>query len=220
MELIALTGAAGDGSVVVLPTASAPEGDATFNRWAELGLRHYSELGVSARVLDVRTRDDAQRSDHVAAVRAASLVFFSGGNPEFLARTLERTLLWSGLLEALHAGAVFAGCSAGAMVAGAARQSGPSRGRFRFSGGLGLFPADVFGVHWDSPFMRVLRPAFVRRVPTDCRLIGIAERTAILTAGVGWRVFGEGAVEVRDGLIRRTYRSGELIPEGPLADVP
>lgn len=104
------------------------------------------------------------------------------------------------------------------MIAGVAKQSGPARGRFRFSGGLGLAPRDVFGVHWDSTFMRLLRPAVIRRVPAGCRLIGIAERTAILTEGPGWRVYGEGTVEVRDGLIRRSYRAGEFIPDGPVAD--
>ncbi len=28
-------------------------------------------------------------------------------------------------------------------------------------------------------------------------------------------MYGAGAVEVRDGLIRRSYRAGEVIPDGP-----
>jgi cyanophycinase-like exopeptidase len=212
VELQALSGAGGDGTAVVLATASAPEGEATFDRWNEMGLGHYASLDVSARALPVRTRDDAELAAHAAAVSQASLISFSGGNPEYLARTLEGTALWRAVLQALDGGAVFGGCSAGAMVAGAPQQSGPARGRFRFSGGLGLCPSDVFGVHWDSTFMRLLRPAVIRRVPAGCRLIGIAERTAILTEESGWRVYGAGAVEVRDGLIRRSYRAGEVIP--------
>lgn len=203
--------------MVVLATASAPEGDGVFGRWNEMGLQHYGSLGLPTRVLPVRTREDAQDPALATVVRRSSLIFFSGGNPEYLARTLEGTPLWTGVLEALEQGAVFGGCSAGAMVAGAAQPSGPARGRFRFSGGLGLCPKDVFGVHWDSTFMRVLRPAVIRHVPAGCRLIGIAERTAILTESDGWRVFGRGAVEVRDGLIRRSYRAGEVIPNGPSA---
>ncbi|MGC2192234.1 MAG: Type 1 glutamine amidotransferase-like domain-containing protein [Candidatus Dormiibacterota bacterium] len=216
VELQALSGAGGDGTAVVLATASAPEGEATFARWNEMGLGHYASLDVSAQALPVRTRDDAELAAHAAAVSQASLIFFSGGNPEYLARTLEGTALWRAVLQALDGGAVYGGCSAGAMVAGAAQQSGPARGRFRFSGGLGLCPSDVFGVHWDSTFMRLLRPAVIRRVPAGCRLIGIAERTAILTEESGWRVYGDGAVEVRDGLIRRSYRAGEVIPAGPV----
>ncbi|MGH7643740.1 MAG: Type 1 glutamine amidotransferase-like domain-containing protein [Candidatus Dormibacteria bacterium] len=214
-ETAALSGAGGDGSVVVLATASAPEGEATFERWNQMGLGHYEARGLPVRALPVRTRGDAELAANAALVRHASLIFFSGGNPEYLARTVEGTPLWEAVLLALAGGAVFGGCSAGAMLAGSTQQSGPARGRFRFSGGLGLCPRDVFGVHWDSTFMRLLRPAVIRRVPTGCRLVGIAERTAILTEGRGWRVFGDGVVEVRDGLIRRSYRSGELVPQGP-----
>jgi len=216
-ETAALSGAGGDGTAVVLATASAPEGEATFGRWNGMGLGHYESLGLAVRALPVRTRQDAELAAHAAVVSQASLIFFSGGNPEYLARTLEGSALWQAVLQALEGGAVYGGCSAGAMVAGAAQQSGPARGRFRFSGGLGLCPRDVFGVHWDSTFMKLLRPAVIRRVPAGCRLIGIAERTAILTEGRGWRVFGDGAVEVRDGLIRRSYRAGEVIPDGPVA---
>lgn len=219
-ELAALEGAGGDGSVVVLATASAPEGEAIFGRWNGMGQAHYSSLGLRVNPLPVRTREDAERPENCEAVRAASLIFFSGGNPEYLARALEHTPLWTAVLEALGGGAVYGGCSAGAMVAGAAERSGPARGRFRFSGGLGLCPGDVFGVHWDSTFMRVLRPAVIRHVPAGRRLIGIAERTAILTVDRGWKVFGVGSVEVRDKRIRRSYRAGETIPEGRASAAP
>ncbi|HEY6538440.1 MAG TPA: Type 1 glutamine amidotransferase-like domain-containing protein [Candidatus Dormibacteraeota bacterium] len=214
-EVASLASATGDGTVAILATASAPEGEATFGRWNEMGLAHFRNLGVPAQALPVRGRADAERPGNAAAVADASLIFFSGGNPEFLARTLKESLLWQTILGALERGAVFGGCSAGAMVAGTSRHSGPARGRFRFSGGLDLCPGDVFGVHWDSAFMRVLRPALIGRVPAGCRLIGIAERTAILADGPAWRVYGHGVVEVRDGRIRRSYHAGEIIPSGP-----
>lgn len=216
-EVAAMEGAGGDGSVVVVATASAPEGESVFGRWNQMGLDHYAELGPPATALAVRTHQDAELAANADAVRRASLIFFSGGNPEYLARTIERTLLWEALVEALAGGAVFGGCSAGAMIAGAAERTGPAHGRFRFTGGLGICPNDVFGVHWDSTFMSLLRPAFIRHVPSGKRLIGIAERTAILTVEEGWKVYGVGAVEVRDGLIRRSYRAGDVIPEGRAA---
>jgi len=185
-----------------------------------MGLEHYSSLGLQVHALPVRTREDADQPEYAQTAGAASLIFFSGGNPEYLARSLEHTRLWTAILSALGQGAVFGGCSAGAMIAGTAERTGPARGRFRFTGGLGLCPGDVFGVHWDSPFMRILRPAFIRRVPPGHRLIGIAERTAILTVEGGWKVFGVGGVEVRDGLIRRSYRAGEVIPEGRVSPAP
>ena len=56
----------GDGTVAIVPTASALEGS-RFHDWAEKGLRHYSDLGVPARLVDLRGRDDADRADVVAA---------------------------------------------------------------------------------------------------------------------------------------------------------
>src|SRR5207247_11167709 len=41
----------GSGRVLILPTASAPEGDAVFNRWGDMGLAHYEELGIPAEVV-------------------------------------------------------------------------------------------------------------------------------------------------------------------------
>src|SRR5262245_63445341 len=42
VESRVLAEASGDGSVVILPTASAPDGDAVFDRWAKMGLDHYA----------------------------------------------------------------------------------------------------------------------------------------------------------------------------------
>ena len=44
-ERFALADAPGDGSVAVLATASAREGDAVFERWIGMGLAHYTSLG-------------------------------------------------------------------------------------------------------------------------------------------------------------------------------
>lgn len=82
-ERAALSGAAGNGDVVVLATASAPEGETTFGRWNEMGIGHYQSLGLPVRALPVRTREDAQVAEHAATVRESSLIFFSEGTPSF-----------------------------------------------------------------------------------------------------------------------------------------
>jgi len=56
----------GDGRVLVLPTASAQEGDAAFEGWARRGLAHYREAGIAAEVVPLRTREDAGRADLLA----------------------------------------------------------------------------------------------------------------------------------------------------------
>ncbi len=100
--------AAPDGPVLVIPTASATEGDAVFDRWATMGLEHYTSMGLAAQVLPMKVRDDAERAEHVEAIDAASMLFFSGGKPPHLAQVLDGTPVWDAIGRALAAG-----CDAG-----------------------------------------------------------------------------------------------------------
>ena len=59
VESLALADAVGDGSVAILPTASASEGDHVFDRWGRMGLVHYAESGVPASVVPLKVREDA-----------------------------------------------------------------------------------------------------------------------------------------------------------------
>ncbi len=205
-ERFALTGAGGDGSVAVLATASGREGPATYDRWTGMGLAHYRSLGIPATAVRVRTRADALAAGVAAPLESASMVFFSGGSPKYLAETIVGTPIWDGIRRLLARGGVYAGCSAGAMIAGA-------RGvPFPFASGLGLLPTTALGVHWDALsgwWIRWLRDLAPRRLPRAVRFVGIAERTAIATDGDRWRVFGAGTVDLRDGRERRAVRAGQ-----------
>jgi cyanophycinase len=212
-ERFALAGAAGDGSVVVLATAS---GRAIYDRWTEMGLGHYRSLSIAAMALRVLRRADALAPDAVAALDDASMVFFSGGSPAYLARTVAGTPLWDGVSRLIARGGVFAGCSAGAMVAGT--RTAPTTGRpipFPFASGLGLLSATSVGVHWDAMsgwWIRWLRDLAPRRLPSGVGFVGIDERTAIATDGDDWRVFGAGSVDVRHGGGRQRFGAGERFP--------
>ncbi|MGZ4115373.1 MAG: Type 1 glutamine amidotransferase-like domain-containing protein [Actinomycetota bacterium] len=202
-----LGGRTGDGPVLILPTASAPEGDDVFDRWASMGLEHYASIGVPARVVPLKVRADAERPDLVEELRDASLVFFSGGSPRYLADTLAGTPFWTAVLAALGRGAVYAGCSAGAMVAGRRPSHRPGIGS-RWMAGLDLVPHVRFGAHWNR--MRYLPGFRGASGATDTGwFVGIDERTAILGDGQRWRVYGVGAVEVRADGEKRSFRAGE-----------
>jgi cyanophycinase-like exopeptidase len=207
-ETAALAEATGDGSVVILPAASAPDGDRVFERWGNLGLAHYAEAGVSASILPVRAREQAMDAATVEAVRGASMFFFSGGKPQHLANVLRDTPLLEGIVEAMGRGAVWAGCSAGAMVVSRARDADGRRGT-SWLFGLGLVPHVSFGVHWDKA--RKIPGAawwFTSRLPEDTWFVGIDERTAVLGDGITWRVHGLGGVDLRGPGIRRTLGAG------------
>ncbi len=209
VEHVALQGASGDGSVLVLPTASAPEGAGVFDRWAEMGLGHYAAMGVSARALSLKTRADAERADLAGALGGASMAFFSGGNPKYLAATLKDTAFFSALIRAMDRGLVFAGCSAGAIVAGQSPDAKPRLGT-AWLAGLGLIPTTSFGAHWDRMrYFPGARPFLMSRVDHGGSLVGIDERTAILGDGERWTVHGARTAMVRRAGVTRSYRTGE-----------
>lgn len=209
VERAALQGARGDGSVAIVPTASFPDGQAIFERWGAMGLAHYEAMGVAARLVSLRDRSDAMREEFGSQVADASMVFFSGGKPRYLAEAIGGTPFWYGLLAALDRGAVFAGCSAGAMIA-----SHASDGKERLGGawllGLGLVANTSFGVHWDKVrFIPGMRPFLMRRVRRDGWFVGIDERTAILGDGSRWTVFGNRTAMVRGRGRTRSFLAGE-----------
>jgi len=214
VERTALAGAVGDGSVVILPTASASEGDTVFDRWAAMGLEHYAEAEVPAEVLAVKTRDDAMRPDMAERAERASMIYFSGGKPSRLADVLRDSMLFAAIRRAIDRGAVYAGCSAGAMVASRERDA-DGRGGTSWLFGLGLIPHVSFGVHWDRA-ARIPGAQWwlTSRIPEDSWFVGIDERTAILGDGSTWTVHGVRGVTIRHAGQLSRAETGEAFATG------
>ena len=191
-----LLAGARQGPVLVLPTASAPEGDEVFDRWGRRGVEHYTRQAVEADVLPIRTREDADRSDLAARIDNASMVFFSGGNPSYLASVLAETRCWSAIVDGLRSGLAYGGCSAGAAALG-------ERTTWRLQldplgPGLALFPGTNIAPHWDAidRFGPGQRDRIASSLGANSRLIGIDERTAMVGGGREWSVVGDGGVHV------------------------
>jgi cyanophycinase-like exopeptidase len=196
------------GPIAILPTASAPEGDSVFDRWGRMGLDHYAQLGLDARVVPLKTHADALDPALTAMLDGVSMVFFSGGNPAYLARTLDGTPFLDALVRGLASGMVFAGCSAGAMVAGARATTTTGQG-FR-SAGLGLVAHVRFGVHWNRvPGLPGVKRFMTAGIAAADAFVGIDEMTAIAGDGARWRVFGAGRVEVRRRGDQSVYSAGD-----------
>jgi len=205
VERAALDGARGH--VAVLPTASSAEGDEVFDRWGRMGLEHYASMGLQARVVPIRSRWDAEREDLAAELESASMAFFSGGKPQHLAQAIHGTRAWDALNRALDRGAVYAGCSAGALVASQRRERGVKTG---WVFGLGLVPHVSFGVHWDKvKAIPGLRSLVMSRIPKGSWFVGLEERTAILGDGQRWTVHGVGGVMVRHARGTEVYLDGQ-----------
>jgi cyanophycinase len=202
----------GDGSVLILPTASAPEGDDVFRAWGEKGLAHYRGMGIPAEVLELRTRDDADRSELAERLGRASVLFVSGGNPAYVAATLAGSPLWARLRDRLEDGLSYAGCSAGVACLTDPTFDSSSRSPGRMSAeGLGYVTQARFAPHWDVvdgwfPGARALIEA---SVPDGLSLVGLDETTAMVGDGTTWHVIGRGGVHVFRAGSWVTFSSGD-----------
>jgi cyanophycinase len=186
-------------------------------------MRHYGRLGIRAEVLPVKSRPDAEDEAMAARIGEASMVFFSGGNPAHLARTLAGTRLWAAILDGMAHGLAYAGCSAGIASLGESAPDSAARsmGAESFSGaGLGLFPRTHLAPHWDAidRFVPGLRALIESSVPKEERLLAVDERTALVGDGSSWEVLGAAGVHVREGGAWRSFGAGErfgsqLIPK-------
>jgi cyanophycinase-like exopeptidase len=206
--------ASGNGSVLILPLASAPEGDDVFNRWADMGLTHYESLGIPAEVLPLKTREDAQQPDLAAGLETASVAYFSGGNPAYLAGVLSDSRFWSELLRAMDRGLAYVGCSAGVACLGdvvpdSTVQDFTSPELWR--PGLGLFPKLFLGPHWDAlnAYVAGLQELFIAAVRPGSRLLAIDERTAVVGDGAEWQVMGKGGASLMEDGSWLSYRPGQ-----------
>src|SRR4051812_452848 len=188
--------ATGDGSVLIVPTASAREGE-VFDGWAAKGLEHYAQLGVVARWAAVRDRGHAFRDDFQVDLARATLIYFSGGDPAFLCRTLRGTPFWAAVLEASERGAAVAGCSAGACMLGEFAPPTVSEPveKERWEAGLHLVENVWVLPHWDA-LRQEVRQHFLGTLPETAFALGIEERTAAVWNGELFEVFGEGSVVV------------------------
>ena len=169
---------------VQLATAAAPEGDASLAHWHDLGRQAAERLGAEQVVVDIRTREDAMDPRWVPLIERAGLVYLSGGNPTFLAKTLSGTLAWDAIRATWERGAGLAGCSAGAMVMGGSIQ------HFRRPGaapvaGLGVVPDVRILPHFDR-YTRWLPDIALRPFAAkDATMLGIDEDTALVAEDPG-----------------------------------
>ncbi len=206
---------AGGGSprVVCLPTAAGQEGDGSVNRWATMGLEHFTRLGAQVQAARIIDRESASDSRWTEMIAAADLIYFSGGDPLYLHRTLVDTPAWDAVQRALSRGAQYAGCSAGAMILG--QQVPNVRALHReLHPAFGLVAAQVVMPHYDR--FKLFRPLMVpqvQKVLGDGFALGIDENTALLGAAEPeGEVMGVGTVSVITARAVTVYHPGERVP--------
>ena len=202
--------------VVILPTASAVDGEEAFRTWAEMGVEHFSSLGAEVEPVLVRSAADGHDAAALQAIGEADLVYLSGGHPRHLLDVLRGSPLGAAVAQANARGAVVAGCSAGAMaLVGRTmdfrlipKLKMPMPFPIRWPEGLSLVNGIAVMPHydaWPEPFSALV----ALQAPKSAVLMGIDEDTAVVGRSGAWQVHGKGRVTVWRGRHRERFRRGE-----------
>jgi len=200
--------------VVCLPTAAGQEGQASWGRWLQMGEQHFRRLSADVSALPIIDRLSADDPQYDSVLESADLVYFSGGNPLYLFETLTGSRAWEVLQKAWAGGAVYAGCSAGAMILGHEIPYFRSV-TFKPVRAFGLLPARMIFPHFDR--WKLARAAMLnplrRRLKTEEYALGVDEETALVGRldSPEWRVLGRQTVSVITPAGVRVYRSGEKV---------
>jgi cyanophycinase len=202
--------------VVILPTASANDGEAVFQGWAERGVVHFSELGAEVEPVLVRNAEEGHDPAALQAVGEADLVYLSGGDPRLLLKVFQNSPLGYAIAEANARGALVAGCSAGAMaIVGRTmdfraipKLRMPLPFPIRWRQALGLADGIAVLPHYDA-FPEPISACIALQAPRGGVVLGIDEHTAVVGRDGAWQVHGAGRVTVWRGRRRERFRRGE-----------
>jgi cyanophycinase len=200
---------------VQLPTAAAPEGEQSLRHWLDLGAAQAARLGVEQVPVVVRDHEEADSPDLAALVEGAGLIYLSGGNPAYLAKTLRGTRVWTAIVAAWQSGSALAGCSAGAMALTGWVPSVRARDRDP-DPGLQIVPHLRVIPHFDKMlgWAPDMLTRAILRAPGGTTVIGIDEETAIVDltgAGRSWQVHGRQQAWVLADGPRRGFPAGSTL---------
>lgn len=197
--------------VAIVPTASAPDGEAVFRGWAEMGRTHFAALGAEVEAVLVRNVEDGFDAGALQAIGEADLVYFSGGKPDHLRSVLAGSPLGAAIHAAHARGAVIAGCSAGAMALAGVQADFRRRMRawpVRWSRASALVPGIAVLPHYDA-WPEAILALVALQAPRGITVIGIDEDTAVIGHGDTWQVHGRARVTVWRGRHRERLRRGD-----------
>lgn len=192
--------------VVVLPTASAPDGAGVPERWATMGVAHFGALSALVEPVMLLTREDAENPTIVEHIAQANFVYFSGGKPRYLLETLQGTAAWTAIAALYASGGVVAGCSAGAMVMGAAIFDFPKF--WQTVPALDLAPGLVIIPHFNE-IPKVMLTTLNHTGPNT--IVGIDGSTALVGRAGSWTVYGANSVTVFEEKNRVRYVEGQEV---------
>lgn len=203
-----------------IPTAAGGESRERLQFWESRGAEQARRIGTVQDFLPIYNREDAFNPEYISRIKDAALIYFSGGDPGYLANSLHGTPLWEEIKKNWLAGASLAGCSAGAM---ALSSDVPNFFRMKNEGipGLNVIPYLRPIPHYNKFFGWIPDSAakIVMKAPEGTTIIGIDEDTALVTgldadtslSQNTWKVYGEGSVHILSGAPTARFEFGELV---------
>jgi len=197
--------------VVCLPTAAGDEGSKSISRWSNMGVEHFTRLGTDVQALPVIDAKSANDPNYASAVENADVIYFSGGHPSYLYRTMKDSLVWESAQKAWARGAVYAGCSAGAMILGTEMPDIRAAG-IRSSSAFGILPISSLLPHFNKMalFGKPLVATLRRRLREGEIIVGVDEDTAIVgRRNEEWTVMGKSKAHIFTRDESKSYAAGE-----------
>jgi len=203
-----------------IPTAAGEESRERLEFWEMRGAEQARRIGTVQDFLPIFNREDAFNSEYISRVKDAALIYFSGGDPGYLANSVRDTPLWAEIEKSWLAGASLAGCSAGAM---AMSSDVPNFFRMKNEGipGFNVIPHIRPIPHYNKFFGWIPDSAakIVMKAPEGTLIIGIDEDTALVTGldeGTSlsqntWQVYGEASVHILSGAPSARFEHGEIV---------
>jgi cyanophycinase len=204
--------------ILVLPQASSlSNAGSGYSSWLKkLGAR-------AATALEFRDRYQADRSQHLEALRKATGIFITGGVQLRLTSLLGGTKFERELLAAYRRGTVIAGTSAGAavqsrsMIAEGRRGPTPRQGMAQFSSGFGFTDRILFDQHFRQRD-RLGRLIYGVCMNPGALGVGVDENTAaIVEEDRLITVCGKHAITIVDGTSMRATNVPEVTNSHPIA---
>lgn len=206
-----------DAKILVIPTASSIPVEVGENY-----LNAFSTLGcTNVKVLDIRSKKDAEKTAFIEAVKKANCVMFSGGDQSKITDKIGGTTLHKILKERYEndSSFVIAGTSAGAMamsqemIAGGSASESFIKGAVDMYHGLSLIPELIIDTHF------INRGRFGRQSEAIAQFpnligIGLAEDTGmIIKNGNDCTVIGSGMAIIFDGG-NLTHNNQKILEKG------
>lgn len=203
-------------NIVIIPTASSIPVEMGENYTAA-----FTALGCeNVTVLDIRSREDAEKQTSIDLIKAADCIMFSGGNQSKISNKIGGTTIHKIMLERYQneVGFVIAGTSAGAMamteemIAGGNAAEAFIKDAVTMYKGLGLVKELIIDTHFiqRGRFGRI--SGAVAKFP-NLLGIGLAEDTGLIIKNGKCLVIGSGMVIVFDGS-KITHNNEKVLDAG------